>query len=156
MTEQTPKPSILVIIPPPVWALVFIIAAGALGLMLGLETPLRHRPAGFVVFALGFLVAASGRLAFAKVGTEVHPASKKNSALVTSGPFRFTRNPMYLGIVIAMTGLALLIGTWLAFGSVVLFFAFVNWISIPYEEAKMERQFGDDYRAYKLRVRRWI
>ncbi len=156
MSDQAQKPSIMVIIPPPVWALIFIIVAGVLGLLLGLETPLRHRPAGFAVFALGFLVSASGRLAFARVGTEVHPASKQNSTLVINGPFRFTRNPMYIGIVIAMVGQALQIGTWLAFGSVVLFFAFVNWISIPFEEAKMERQFGDSYLAYKKRVRRWI
>ena len=156
MTDETPRPSFLVIIPPPVWALAFILIVWVAGLALQLETPLRHTIAGGIVFVLGFLVSASGRAAFAKVGTEVRPASKENSTLVTNGPFRFTRNPMYVGILVATVGLSFLIGTRLAVVAPVIFFLFVNFISIPYEEAKMERQFGDDYRAYKARVRRWL
>jgi len=156
MSENLPRPSILVLIPPPLWALLFALAAWGAGTALGLATPLRHPLAGWIIFTLGFAVSASGRLAFAKAGTEVVPASKKNSSLVVTGPFNITRNPMYLGILIAMTGVAIVLGTYAGAASTIAFFLFVNFISIPYEEEKMERQFGEDFRAYKRRVRRWI
>lgn len=156
MPDDSARPSWFVIIPPPVWALAFVFTSIAIGHLLQLETPLRHQASGLALFALGFLTAASGRLAFAKVGAEIRPASKKNSTLVINGPFRYSRNPMYLGLVIAMAGIALVIGTWMSFASAVLFFCFVNWISIPYEEAKMERQFGEAFAAYKRSVRRWV
>lgn len=156
MSSAPQRPSILVIIPPPFWALLFYLIAWIVGRASGLEPVFRHTIAGWVVVAIGFAVAASGRLEFARFRTEVIPVSKKNSALVTSGPFRMTRNPMYLGILIALTGLAIVLGTWPGVVAVVAFFLFANAVSIPYEEEKMERQFGDDYRAYKKRVRRWI
>lgn len=156
MSQDLPKPSILVIIPPPVWALAFVLAAWLAGRAAGLAAPLQFPLFGWAVFVVGFLISASGRRAFAKAGTEVIPASKKNSALVIAGPFHYTRNPMYLGILVATAGLALVIGTVAAFAAPIMFFLFVNFISIPYEEDKMERQFGDEYRAYKARVRRWI
>ncbi len=156
MSEDLPKPSILVIIPPPVWALAFVLAAWLVGRVMGLAAPLQFPLIGWAVFAIGFLISASGRRAFARAGTEVIPASKKNSTLVVAGPFKYTRNPMYLGILVATVGLALVIGTIAASAAPVVFFLFVNFISIPYEEDKMERQFGDEYRAYKARIRRWI
>ncbi len=156
MSEDLPKPSILVIIPPPVWALVFVLTVWLAGRVAGLTAPLHFPLVGLAIFAIGFLISASGRRAFARAGTEVVPASKKNSSLVVSGPFNYTRNPMYLGILVATLGLAFVIGTGLAFAAPVVFFLFVNFISIPYEEDKMERQFGDEYRTYKARVRRWI
>ncbi len=156
MTEQGPRPSILVIIPPPIWALAFILLGWGAGAVMGFDASLKHATIGIVVLIIGIAIAGSGRFAFARAGTEVIPVSKKNSVLVVSGPFKFTRNPMYLGMLVAMTGLAIVIGTVSVLVSVIVYFLFVNFISIPYEEAKMERQFGDDYRAYKRRVRRWI
>jgi len=156
VTQTLPKPSIWVIIPPPLWALMFILAAWLGGRAIGLEPSFRHVAPGWIIFIFGFLVSASGRLAFARAGTEVVPASKKNSSLVASFPFNLTRNPMYLGILIGMIGLATALGTIAGIIATLVFFLFVNFVSIPYEEAKMEAQFGEDYRAYKSRVRRWI
>lgn len=156
MTDSDPRPSFLVVIPPPIWALLFVAASVLAGRGLGLAADFQSYIAGFLVFGIGFLIAASGRRAFARAGTEVLPVSRKNSVLVESGPFRFTRNPMYLGILIATIGVAFVIGTPAAFAAPVAFFIFVNFISIPYEERKMERQFGDAWRDYKSRVRRWI
>lgn len=156
MTSDLPKPSILVVIPPPLWALLFVLTAYFAGKALSLPTLFQHTALGWAIFALGFAVSASGRLTFAKAGTEVVPVSSKNSKLVTDGPFRMTRNPMYLGILIGVAGLAAVIGNALAYVMILVFFLFVNFISIPYEEEKMERQYGDDWRAYKARVRRWL
>jgi protein-S-isoprenylcysteine O-methyltransferase Ste14 len=143
-------------IPPPGWALLFFLAAWFASRALDLPLILQSTIGGWAVFALGFAVSASGRLAFARADTEVVPVSKKNSALVTSGPFGVTRNPMYLGILTGLIGLAVVLGTIAGFVAAAAFFLFVNFISIPYEEEKMERQFGDGFRAYKKRVRRWI
>ncbi len=156
MTSDPPKPSILVIIPPPLWALLFVLTAYFGGKALSLPVLFQHTVLGWTIFALGFAVSASGRLAFAKAGTEVVPVSKKNSSLVTEGPFRLTRNPMYLGILIGVAGLAIVIGNILAYVMILAFFLFANFISIPYEEEKMERQYGEAWRDYKARVRRWI
>ena len=78
------------------------------------------------------------------------------AALVTSGPYRLSRNPMYLGILLMLSGIACLLGTaapWLAIPplGVALDLVFVR----P-EEKRMERTFGDAYRRYKTHVRRWI
>ena len=99
------------------------------------------------------LVWGSGR--FVKVGTNIHPLNDPN-ILVTDGPFRFTRNPMYVGFILALTG------AWVLFGSLspvvgpVLFAVTINYRFIPFEEARCEAIFGDDYLTYKSQVRRWL
>jgi len=105
---------------------------------------------------LGILLASWGRSTFAAAGTEIMPASVSNKRLVTSGPFRFTRNPMYLGLVAASLGIALFPGTLPFFLVPVLLFLICNFVFIPFEEAKMQRQFGAQYTDYLGRVRRWI
>ncbi|MFA6568109.1 MAG: isoprenylcysteine carboxylmethyltransferase family protein [Victivallales bacterium] len=79
-----------------------------------------------------------------------------SGALVTSGPFRVTRNPMYAGILLMFSGIACLLGTvgpWL----VVLLLGMVfDIVFVRREEERMEMIFGDAYRRYKTRVRRWI
>ena len=156
MTAELPKPTIWVTIPPPLWALAFILAAWAVSRTLSLPIVFQSALIGWIVFIGGVAIAASGRIAFAKAGTEVIPVSKKNTNLVATGPFRLTRNPMYLGILVALTGLAIVLGTAAGWVAALAFFFFVNFVSIPYEEKKMEAQFGEDYRSYKGRVRRWI
>ena len=79
-----------------------------------------------------------------------------SSALVTSGPFRFSRNPMYLGMLIWLVGLAVLLGSLIAFLFPVLFFLLANLLVIPPEEKRMEQLFGSQFVEYKRRVRRWF
>jgi len=112
--------------------------------------------AGAALFALGFAIALSGVLEFRRRRTEIMPTSKKNSAVVDTGPYRYTRNPMYVGMLLAIAGAALAHGNAGAFAAIPAFFFWVNAVSIPYEERKMERQFGEAFRDYKRRVRRWI
>jgi protein-S-isoprenylcysteine O-methyltransferase Ste14 len=97
-----------------------------------------------------------GGLLFRREGTELNPVSTTNRKLVISGPFSFTRNPMYLGLVIATLGIAFWVGAWPMFLAPIAVFATTNWVHIPFEEAKMRRQFGAEYDAYVSRVRRWI
>jgi protein-S-isoprenylcysteine O-methyltransferase Ste14 len=158
MTEDTlqRRPAIWVAVPPPVWALLFLLIGWGVGAALGLPAHYRSYVLGAALAVAGFGLALWGRLTFARAGAEIRPASPVNSALVTTGPFRFTRNPMYLGLLILMIALSLLIGTLAVLVADVVFLLWVNFVSIPFEEEKMGRQFGEDYRAYKRRVRRWL
>ena len=80
----------------------------------------------------------------------------ESSALVTSGPFRFSRNPMYLGMLTWLVGLAVLLGSLIAFLFPILFFLLANLVVIPPEEKRMEHLFGEQFIEYKRRVRRWF
>ena len=94
------------------------------------------------MIALGFGIAMTAVGIFRSEGTEIDPMSATNRRLVVRGPFRFTRNPMYLGLVLFSTGIALVVGTWPMFLVPILIFAIANWGHIPIEEAKMHRQHG--------------
>ena len=127
-----------------------------------LLAPLRNLPtwqspvAGAALTGSGLLIAALALSQFIRAGTQVSPTSAVNDKLVVSGVFRLTRNPMYLGLVILTLGVALWVGRPMLFAVPVLVFAIANWAHIPFEEAKMRRQFGASYDAYCTRVRRWI
>jgi protein-S-isoprenylcysteine O-methyltransferase Ste14 len=92
---------------------------------------------------------------FKKVGTEIKPF-RESSVLVTDGPYRFTRHPMYLGFTCLLLGLSVLSGNLLPLVVAVIGFWLFNARFVVPEERHMEEQFGDDYRAYRSRVRRWL
>ena len=106
--------------------------------------------------AVAFIAPVWAFVLFRREGTEIDPTSPTNRKLVTSGPYQFTRNPMYLGLVILTLGVALWVGAWPMFIAPVAIFATANWFHIPFEEAKMRRQFGATYEDYVERVRRWV
>ncbi|MEW5869341.1 MAG: isoprenylcysteine carboxylmethyltransferase family protein [Chloroflexota bacterium] len=76
--------------------------------------------------------------------------------LVTEGPFRLSRNPMYLGTLLAYTGLAVFVGSLQAWCFPLIFFAAANWLFIPYEETILKQVFAENYEAYRRAVRRWV
>ena len=92
---------------------------------------------------------------FKKRNTPVKPMDLPVS-FVTDGPFRITRHPMYLGMAAILLGVAIVLGSILPFVFPILFVALMERLFITLEEANLERAFGEDYRAYKQRVRRWI
>ena len=107
-----------------------------------------------VIGGLGITVW-HGRL-FSRVGTNINTFNKPDK-LVTEGLFRYTRNPMYLGFLIALLGFAILFqGSISAFVIALFFFAVANWWYIPFEENGMRQKFGPDYDAYCQTTRRWI
>jgi protein-S-isoprenylcysteine O-methyltransferase Ste14 len=113
-------------------------------------------PLGVVLIVIGVALSMSAALLFRREGTELDPTSTTNRKLVTSGPFRFTRNPTYLGLVLVTLGIAFCAGVWPMLLAPVATFATANWLHIPFEEAKMHRQFGGDFEANTNKVRRWI
>lgn len=79
-----------------------------------------------------------------------------SSCVVTEGLYRYSRNPMYLGMIAILLGVAGLVGRWQGCLSPLLFFAVLHWMFIPFEEEKMQRECGRDYESYKTFVRRWL
>ncbi len=148
----------MVNVPPPAWAIGYVLVAAALSYVAGwpLIPGLPLVPLGVLLLVAGVALSAAGGALFRREGTELNPASATNRRLVTRGPFRFTRNPMYLGLVTATLGIAFLLGAWPMFLAPIAVFVTTNWVHIPFEEAKMRRQFGTEYEAYVGRVRRWI
>jgi protein-S-isoprenylcysteine O-methyltransferase Ste14 len=78
------------------------------------------------------------------------------TTLIQSGPYRFTRNPMYLGMALMLCGAGFFLGSVAAFLAPLAFSIIVNEVFIPFEERNMEQTFNEEYRHYRERVRRWI
>jgi protein-S-isoprenylcysteine O-methyltransferase Ste14 len=100
-------------------------------------------------------LSVSGVAMFRRSGTSVVPV-RPASALVVSGPYRFTRNPMYVGLTMLTAGLALFMNTWWPILLLAPVLLAVQRFVVLREEAYLTRRFGEDYVAYMRRVRRWL
>lgn len=110
---------------------------------------------GIVLLIGGLALAGQGLLIFHNAHTTTTPGLV-TSKLVTWGPYRFSRNPMYLGLFIAYIGeTGILIDAW-SLVLLLLVFAYVNWIIIPVEESQLHETFGEAYKQYCAKVRRWL
>jgi len=146
-----------VIAPPP------LIYAGplAVGLLLNLKFPLRFMPRKVAAILGVTLIGASVALvsqAFQRMrraGTNVNP-TEPATVLVTEGPFKFTRNPLYLSLTLFYAGVATLVNALWAILLLPIVLFVVNREVIEREERYLERKFGEQYMKYKGRVRRWI
>ena len=143
---------------PPLWTLIYLVLCAVLSWLLhwpvipGLPFP----RLAMALVVLAFIPPVWAFLLFQREGTEIDPVSPTNRALVIRGPYRLSRNPMYLGLVTLSLGVAIWIGAWPMFIAPLAIFATVNWVHVPFEEAKMRRQFGAAYDDYVARVRRWV
>ncbi len=123
------------------------------------EVPTKLDPlwtyAGIALVILGFLPIPIISRAFRQQETGIKPDTIP-TAFLENGLFRFSRNPIYVGMSLFLTGSALIIGNLYGLLVVALFIFAVQEIWIRKEEANLEAQFGDAYLMYKERVRRWI
>lgn len=111
--------------------------------------------AGIVLIIVGILMTIIVRKGFEKIDTEIH-TFKNPRKLVTNGLFKFSRNPIYLGFTISLIGVWVLLGAILPIIGILIFIITTNNYYIPYEEKIMEETFGNEYRKYKSKVRKWI
>jgi protein-S-isoprenylcysteine O-methyltransferase Ste14 len=111
--------------------------------------------AGVVVIAAGVALIAWAVTWFRRRRTTLIPM-RASAAMVDEGPYRFTRNPMYVGLSAIYTGATLMAGYLWPLAALPLVLVGVRWLIVEREERYLERRFGDDYRAYKARVRRWL
>jgi protein-S-isoprenylcysteine O-methyltransferase Ste14 len=147
------------LVPPPI---AFTLAF-ALGLAADLFYPwplMRAPPSlawvvGAGIFAVGFLLAVWAIAAIRKAGTQVE-TYKPTTTIVTDGPYRFTRNPIYLGMFLGQIGLAIAFDSLWILAMLVPFYLVIRYGVVAREEAYLERKFGDVYLRYKSGVRRWL
>lgn len=110
---------------------------------------------GFLIIGFGLVLILKSRSLFLKNATTLQP-SEEPTSLVTSGPFRFSRNPIYLGMAAVLLGVAVLSGTLITLAFPVIFVVLIEFFIIPGEERMLGKIFGEPYREYKKSVRRWI
>ncbi len=110
---------------------------------------------GGALFAAGAAIATWGWLIFYKARTTTVPG-RASSKLVTRGPYQFSRNPMYIGLILAYLGEAGLLHQIWPVPLLVVTISYLNWIVIPVEEARLNDVFGPEYQTYCAKVRRWI
>lgn len=110
---------------------------------------------GLIPLACGIAVNLAADRAFHQAGTTVKPF-EESAVLVTGGMYRISRNPMYLGFVLILAGVALLLGSPTPWIVVPLFALCVNWLYIAVEERMLAARFGTAWKEYAAAVRRWI
>lgn len=110
---------------------------------------------GMIPLGLGIALNLSADKAFKRNGTTVKPF-EESKVLITSGAFRYTRNPMYLGMVLILTGVALLLGAISPFIIIPVFAITIDRVFIITEEKMLDERFGNKWKQYKTNVRRWI
>lgn len=121
----------------------------------GAVAPLPWMIAGGFLLVLGLALIVHAGIGHFAAGTHVEPW-KPTSAVVDTGIYAYSRNPMYLGMAIGQVGVAFAAASLAGALSVVLSVVVVQWYVIGREERYLEAKFGDSYLAYKRRVRRWI
>jgi protein-S-isoprenylcysteine O-methyltransferase Ste14 len=142
---------------PPVYLLAAVVAMLALHRLAPVRQLIQWpwRWVGLAVSAGGVLFGFSAVALFRRHRTTLRPG-QRSTQLVDGGPFRVTRNPMYVGMTIALVGVALMLGTATPWVVVPLFVWLINRNVIPLEERMLLGAFGDEYARYQARVRRWI
>ena len=124
-------------------------------LTLSLDWGALTQPLGWLLSGIGIALLLWTLVTFARHRTTVNPY-KAASSLCTRGPFRFSRNPIYLGDWFLLGGISLLLHTVWPLLFAPLIWALLRYGVIRHEEAHLAARFGDDYRAYMKRVRRWL
>ena len=158
MREQ-PKDTAGVIAPPPFIFAAFLLLGWGIDKALGTGAIAADAmwqkvvAVALIVAGLGIEMWAAGL--FHKAGTAAIPY-KPTMALVTGGPFRFSRNPMYVGFALTYLGLAFGLNTPVAIGLLLPCLVVMTWGVILREERYLEAKFGQAYLDYKKRVRRWL
>jgi len=116
-----------------------------------------RRAAVFTLVALGVIISALGVVSFRQARTTVNPLRPGSaSTLVVSGIYRRTRNPMYLGFLPGLIGWAISLSNFLALIFLPMFVLYLNRFQIGPEERALASVFGQEFAAYRLKVRRWL
>ncbi|MDX5592044.1 isoprenylcysteine carboxylmethyltransferase family protein [Pseudovibrio sp. SPO723] len=135
-------------------ALMWVLAVGIPGYPL----PRPVAVAGFALFLLlGLGIGIAGVLEFRRLKTTVDPTNpQKVNTLVTSGVYKFTRNPMYIGMLIGLVGWAIYLSSMAAFLGLIAYVGYMNKFQIEPEERALREKFSDAFEAYEKQVRRWL
>jgi protein-S-isoprenylcysteine O-methyltransferase Ste14 len=147
----------VIVRPPIAWALA-VLAGFALDWLMPWPFVPAAVPAGWLgalVFAFALALVGWAIATMTRAGSNV-PTNLPTTTIVDSGPYRFTRNPIYLGMVLGLVGLAIAFDSLWPLLTLAPFALVIRYGVIAREEAYLERKFGDVYRGYRARVRRWL
>ena len=155
--DDAPDTAQVIVRPPLAWGLAIIA-----GLGLNWLVPLAFLPTGLpagwlgaTVFVLALALGAWAVVTITRAGSNV-PTNLPTITIVASGPYRLTRNPIYLGMFLGLIGLAIALDNpWLPM-TLVPFALVIRYGVVAREEAYLGRKFGDAYVGYRSRVRRWL
>ena len=117
--------------------------------------PSSYTHAGTILIIFGITINIWADAIFKKKQTTVKPHETPTS-LETTGPFRISRHPMYMGMAAILLGASIILGSAITFIFPVIFIILIEIIFIPLEEKNLDKQFNTKYIAYKKKVRRWI
>jgi protein-S-isoprenylcysteine O-methyltransferase Ste14 len=157
MAKEQDRPNTNKNIHPPFVALLFIVIAYFLGRFAPLPfvVPLILRNIGLLLTFIGFLLGIGAFVEFRKARTTLDPHGSTKQ-LVTSGIYRFTRNPIYLGFLLMVIGLPLNSGLYWGVVLAPFYMIVMNRLFIEREEIYLEKKFKDAFTRYKSSVRRWL
>lgn len=154
-TQPTKRDNPGVIAPPPLIYAAGFLVGWLLNRILPLELPIWMQYVGLVLIAASLVPGPWALLLMLGAGTNPEP-SHPTTALVTSGPFRYTRNPIYLTFTLFLVGVGLLTRNgWVIIAALLVLVVMHNGVILR-EERYLERKFGAEYVAYKQHVRRWL
>lgn len=145
----------LVLIPPPLIAALLAGAGVGIDSMFPGLPVLVLPPLGVLLMAEGGVLVASTLLSFRLFRTTVIPHGDP-TAFITLGPYLWSRNPIYLGLVMILSGFALYFSGLFLFLAPLVFLGLIGKIHVPHEEAKLSSRFGEAYAEYRDRVARWL
>jgi protein-S-isoprenylcysteine O-methyltransferase Ste14 len=155
MNEQTDHADVKVA--PPVLLLIHIFAAFLLNWLLPLPLAFPRMLVwigyALIIIGLGLPFSAASRIMKAHTTLDPHGSVTE---IVTSGPYRFSRNPIYLGFVCLLIGFPFIFSSYWGLILSPVLIVLLYQLVIKYEEAYLEKKFGDVYTSYKFRVRRWL
>jgi protein-S-isoprenylcysteine O-methyltransferase Ste14 len=146
-----------VVAPPPLIYLAAILLGAGLERVWRLRLPIDGwgRLAGLLLISGAVFLAVSAVRAFDRANTSPKP-HKPTTAIVTSGPFRYTRNPIYISFTLVQVGVALMAASGWMLALLIPVLLVVRVGVIAREERYLERKFGNEYSSYRRSVRRWI
>ena len=145
-----------IIPPPPIYGCAFLVGLGLDSLSPFPVLPdLAQYWVGGVVIALSFVLIALVLRKFVRAKTNFSSHSP-SSALITSGPFRYSRNPAYLSLSMLFVGIGIVVDSVWILGLGIVAVLITHYAVILREEAYLERKFGDEYRTHLVNVRRWL
>lgn len=149
--------------PPPLPPVILMLLLGALVWALARSTPTWRwdwslaMPAAVITACIGLALNAAPKIAFSRARTTVNPLRPHAaSQLVTDGPYRISRNPMYVGHSLVLAGWAIALAHPLAFMAPIAYVVWIDRLQIPSEEAALAARFPEAFATYTRRVRRWL
>ena len=142
-------------LPPPIIALILAFLTYGISQLVPFAMEIISPLLGAVLLSSGLVLTGLAMVEF-NASKTTHLPTETPSQMVRSGPYQWTRNPMYLGLCTCLAGAAFFVGAIPLFLAPVVFFIIIDKVFIPYEEAKLSSLFGYVYQEYTNTVKRWL